>query len=215
MDSLFFAGGCRRSILLRCCCHAPRIVEAYRRCRICRRLMLTVAEARCQPAGCGAVVPFPSVQCTTRNRPDRRHVGRRRQDLVEKSDTRSPPGSPMARVTALPPSRNGDLFESDRPAKETKNLPLDLLRVQTAAERSGGKAACPGFSANCPKNQAKSLRLRDQLKDDLLSIRRGTSRSNRESMAKTHAIRWHASTGGYGVPVTVEVCRFNGCVNLR
>jgi proteasome lid subunit RPN8/RPN11 len=175
-----------------------------------------VAEARCQPAGCGALVPFASVRCTARNRSDRQHVRSGADSTVWKRATHAPrPAVLWHALQHSHPHGTAISSKSDRPAKGTKNLPLCLLRVQTAAGRSCGDAACPGFSANCPKNQAKSLRLRDQLKDDLLSIRRGTSHSNRESMAKTHAIQWHASTASYGVPVSVEVCRFTGCVNLR
>src|ERR1700754_3400443 len=101
---------------------------------------------------------------------------------------------------------------------EVKNLtrcPWGRGCFQAARGREAERVRSPDSAHNCPKNQAKSLRRWARPSDDLLSIRRGTSDSNREIMAKTQSIPSRASTDYCGVPVSVEVCWVMACVNLR
>lgn len=104
---------------------------------------------------------------------------------------------------------------TDERGEEPNPVPLVRGSFQAARGHEADESTSRIQRIIVRKNQAKSLRHRGKPNDDLLSIRRGTSHSNREIMAKTQSIQSRASTDRCGVPVPVEVCCNIACVNLR
>jgi hypothetical protein len=124
----------------------------------------------------------------------------------------------MARLTAFPRFIGAAIpIEAviDERGEEPNPVPLVRGCFQAARGREASGSASRVQRIIVRKIRRKSLRHELKPNDDLLSIRRGTSPSNREIMAKTQPIPSRASTDCYGLPVSVEVCCAIACVNLR
>jgi hypothetical protein len=151
-------------------------------------------------------------------RSSRRHVSRARQGSVEKSAQRSFPAalwraSRHSRASSVrrSPLRPSSMSEAKNPTR----CPWCAAVFQAARGREASGSASRAQRIIVRKIRRKSLRHELKPNDDLLSIRRGTSPSNREIMAKTQPNPSRASTDCYGLPVSVEVCCAIACVNLR
>lgn len=173
--------------------------------RVARRVV-----ALCPPRFCPAALGQPEAQESYRTGVAPSHSGTslRAAQPVEKAETRVL-SCPLLRAVALASLPEGwpawanplDVGErrsrglrADVAVTATKGLwRADLLSPvqRKLSEKSGEILPSQGLNPS----------------DDLLSIRRGTSGSNRETKAKTLSIRYRASTVSYGVTVPVEVCR--------
>ena len=125
---------------------------------------------------------------------------------------------PMTRLTAFPRFVDAAIpIEAGIDERSEEPNPVPLVRgcFQAARGREASGSASQVQRIIVRKIRRKSLRHELKPNDDLLSIRRGTSPSNREIMAKTQPIPSRASTDCCGVPVSVEVCVAIACVNLR